>query len=133
MDGKRWSGNGTLKDKLAEMSYARASGYIPISTGDVVRMSGISFGASTVQFNTNAYIQSFGSNLTIANEVYAGQLSLGTTSFNILSNIQYDNNGNVTQFTYAGGSGYLTICSNSASADGGIQNDAVLTINEMID
>ena len=132
MNGKRWSSSGSLKDKESEVAYAKASGYIPISTGDVVRMSGVKFGPSTVQKNTTAYLQSFGSGGSVANMAYAGQFTSGTSSVSVFADIQYDNNGNVVRFTYNGGNGYLTLCSNSTESHGGIPDDAVLTINEAI-
>lgn len=132
MDSKRWNSSGQLKDKEAATPYARASGYIPIVTNDVVRMSGILFGANTVQKNTTAYIQEFDSNGSYILPIHAGQLSSCPTSLHFMSNIQYDNDGNVIQFTYTGSSGYLTICSNSSESHGGIPDDAILTINEEI-
>ena len=139
MNAKRWSGSGIFKDKESETPYSKATGYIPVSTGDIIRMSGIKFGANTVQKNSTCYIHSYGSSLTpensgaynSANQICASQLSSQPSFLSFASNIQYDSNGNIIQFTVTSGS-YITVCSNSTTEDGGIPDNAVLTINEMI-
>ena len=135
MNGKRWSSSGTLKDKESSVSYAKASGYIELETGtNVVRMSGVRFGASSVQKDTGAYIQLYNGSQAVQNMLYAGQLSNLPTSLNGLTNMQYDANGDLIQFTLTRSSScvYFTICTNSTQSDGGIADDAVLTINEPI-
>ena len=135
MSGKRWGSAGVLKDKTADADYAKATGYIELETGtNVVRMSGVRFGANSVQSNTVAYIQLYNGSQAVQNMLYAGQLSNLPTSLNGLTNMQYDANGNLTQFTLTRSSAcvYFTVCTNSTQSDGGISADAVLTINEPI-
>lgn len=136
MDGKRWRGNGELGDKGTELSYSKASGYISLPSGNcVIRMSGVKFGADTVERNSMAYIHLRGGSAgtSVLNSVLAMNLSDRPTSLNGLTNMEYDNDGNLIMFTVNGDSiRTITICSNSASADGGISDDAVLTVNEII-
>ena len=135
INGKRWSSSGTLKDKTSDADYAKASGYIELENGtNVVRMSGVRFGANSVQSNTVAYIQLYNGSQAVQNMLYAGQLSSLPTSLSGLTNMQYDADGNLIQFTLTRSSScvYFTVCTNSTQSDGGIADDAVLTINEPI-
>ena len=131
MNQKRWSSSGTLKDSGSDSDYAKASGYIAVASGDVIHMSGILFGADTVQKNTTCYIWAFNSDLSAANAVSAFELSSLPTSKDGFSNICYDEYGNVIQFTVEY-TGYITICTNSSEIHGGISNEALITINELI-
>lgn len=127
MTPARWSSSGALKTDYAYMS---ATGYIPVSNGDVIRISGLQFNSGNAH-GANSLLWAYKSNVATVGSIVATAVSSNNTTYinGKLTNAKYDSSGNLIEFTVSDSNiKYIAICVDTQY----LNENSVITVNELI-
>lgn len=128
MKPARWNSSGALK---TDYTYMSATGYIPVSNGDVIRIRGLQFNSGNAH-GANSLLWAYKSDVSTVGSIVATAVSPSNTTYinGKLTNAKHDASGNLIEFTVSDANiAYIAICVDTQY----LNENSIITANEVIE